>query len=164
MHNIHTSYNTASANCLTEKGKENTYLQKKKPLLVSCEFHFLVFLKCCGAGEKTYIITVTIHLGVHHRKLEESCLNVRELTSSWILKQNLNWPGPNTSSRSDINKRKQKYSLWYVWLINKMYKVTCIFQETKTMGTISSNCSWGETCYSFRGLRDISLVATSWSY
>jgi len=60
---------------LTEKGKENTYLQKKKPLLVSCEFHFLVFLKCCGAGEKTYIITVTIYLGVHHRKLEESCLN-----------------------------------------------------------------------------------------
>ena len=66
----------------TEEGKENTHLQKKKPLLVSSEFHFLVFLKCCGAGEKTHRITVTIYLCGHQRKLEESCLNVRKLMSS----------------------------------------------------------------------------------
>lgn len=72
LHNIHTrlvvlllSNNTASANCLTEKGKENTYLQKKKPLLVSCEFHFLVFLKCCGAGEKKQSLLLFIYVYIN---------------------------------------------------------------------------------------------------
>lgn len=65
LHNIHTSNNTASVNCLTEKGKENTYLQKKKPLLVSSEFHFLVFLKCCGAGEKKQSLLLFIYVYIN---------------------------------------------------------------------------------------------------